>query len=239
MSTSKNPGVDPQVLIERYGADTVRFYTMFTAPPDKSLEWSDDAVEGAARFLRRLWSLCAQRQAQLRRGPGDLSRLGDAAQAARREIHEALRKALYDYDRQQYNTVASACMSIVNTLGRLGEDEDERAVLHEGLGVVLRLLAPITPHVTHVLWRDLGFGADVLDAGWPAVDAAALQQATVEYVVQVNGKLRGRLPVPAGADQAAVEQAALEDANVRRFVGEATVRKVIVVPRKLVNIVTT
>jgi leucyl-tRNA synthetase len=237
MSKSKNNGVDPQVLIERYGADTVRFYTMFTAPPDKSLEWSDDAVEGAARFLRRLWSLCAQREAALRRGPGDLSSLGDAAKAARRDIHEALRKALYDYDRQQYNTVASACMSIVNTLGRLGESEGERAVLREGVGIVLRLLAPITPHVTHVLWRDLGFGADVLEGGWPAVDGGALQQDTVEYVVQVNGKLRGRLAVPASADQAAIERAALGDDGVRRFVGDATVRKVIVVPGKLVNIV--
>jgi leucyl-tRNA synthetase len=237
MSKSKNNGVDPQLLIERYGADTVRFYTMFTAPPDKSLEWSDDAVEGAARFLRRLWSLCAQRESALRRGPGDASGLGDSAKAARREIHEALRKALYDYDRQQYNTVASACMSIVNTLGRLGEGEDERAVLHEGVGIVLRLLAPITPHLAHALWQDLGFGTDVLEGGWPAVDPGALAQDNVEYVVQVNGKLRGRLTLPASADQAAIERAALADDGVRRFVGDATVRKVIVVPGKLVNIV--
>jgi leucyl-tRNA synthetase len=235
MSKSKNNGVDPQVLIDRYGADTVRFYTMFTAPPDKSLEWSDEAVEGASRFLRRLWSLCAQRAPTP--ADADLSALGDAARTARREVHETLRKALYDYERQQYNTVVSACMSMVNTLSRLGDAADERAVLREGIGIVLRLLAPITPHVCHALWQDLGFGHDILEGGWPAVDAEALVQDTVEYVVQVNGKLRGRVQLPAAADQPAIEQAALADDNVQRFVGDATVRKVIVVPGKLVNIV--
>jgi leucyl-tRNA synthetase len=237
MSKSKNNGVDPQVLIERYGADTVRFYTMFTAPPDKSLEWSDDAVEGAARFLRRLWSLAAQRADAVPGVPQDDGAPGDAAKAARRELHEALRKALYDYDRQQYNTVASACMAMVNTLTRLGEGLGERAVLREGLGILLRLLAPITPHIAHALWRELGFGAHVLDAGWPEVDESALAQDTIEYVVQVNGKLRGRVQLPAGADQAAIQEAALANDNVRRFVGDAQVRKVIVVPGKLVNIV--
>ncbi len=235
MSKSKNNGVDPQLLIDRYGADTVRFYTMFTAPPDKSLEWSDEAVEGASRFLRRLWSLCAQRAPAA--ADADLSTIGDAARTARREIHEALRKALYDYERQQYNTVASACMSIVNTLSRLGDTADQRAVLREGIGIVLRLLGPITPHVCHALWQDLGFGHDILEGGWPAVDESALVQDAVEYVVQVNGKLRGRVQLPAAADQASIEQAALANDNVQRFVGDAVVRKVIVVPGKLVNIV--
>jgi len=235
MSKSKNNGVDPQLLIDRYGADTVRFYTMFTAPPDKSLEWSDDAVEGASRFLKRLWSLCAQRAPTP--ADADLPTLGDTARAARREIHEALRKALYDYERQQYNTVASACMSIVNTLSRLGDAPDERAAQREGLGIVLRLLAPITPHICHALWQALGFGDDILESGWPAVDPTALVQDTVEYVIQVNGKLRGRVQLPAEADQTAIEQAALANDNVCRFVGDATVHKVIVVPGKLVNIV--
>jgi leucyl-tRNA synthetase len=235
MSKSKSNGVDPQLLIDRHGADTVRFYTMFTAPPDKSLEWSDEAVEGAARFLRRLWALCAQRAPALA-GGGTVA-LGEAAKTARRDLHETLRKALYDFERQQYNTVASACMSMVNILSRLGDAPDERAVLREGLDVVLRLLAPITPHVCHALWRELGFGEDVLDAGWPAVDPEALVQDTIEYVIQVNGKLRGRAQLPAGADQAAIEQAALASENVRRFIGDATVRKVIVVPGRLVNIV--
>jgi leucyl-tRNA synthetase len=128
-------------------------------------------------------------------------------------------------------------MSMVNTLARLGDAPDERTVLREGLGIVLRLLAPITPHVCHALWRELGFGDDVLEAGWPAVDPAALVQDTIEYVIQVNGKLRGRAQLPAGADQAAIEQAALASENVQRFVGGATVRKVIVVPGRLVNIV--
>jgi leucyl-tRNA synthetase len=236
MSKSKNNGVDPQLLIERYGADTVRFYTMFTAPPDKSLEWSDEAVEGAARFLRRLWALCAQRAPGLA-CVGTGAALGAAARAVRRDVHEALRKALYDFERHQYNTVASACMSMVNALARLGDDPDERAVLREGLGIVLRLLAPITPHVCHALWRELGLGEDVLAAGWPAVDPEALVQDTIEYVIQVNGKLRGRAQLPAGADQAAIEGAALASENVRRFVGDAAVRKVIVVPGRLVNIV--
>jgi leucyl-tRNA synthetase len=128
-------------------------------------------------------------------------------------------------------------MAMVNTLSRLGDGPDERAVLREGLGIVLRLLAPITPHVAHALWRGLGLGAHVLDAGWPAVDESALAQDTIEYVVQVNGKLRGRVQLPAGADQAAIQQAALANDNVRRFVGDAQVRKVIVVPGKLVNVV--
>ena len=233
MSKSKNNGVDPQLLIDRYGADTARLYTMFTAPPDQSLEWSDEGVEGAYRFLRRLWNLAHDR-ADLIRGAGQpADGLDEALRDARREIHGALKKALFDYERQQFNTVVSACMSMVNILNKL----DDAAVLREGLGIVLRLLAPIAPHISHKLWRELGYGEDVLQAGMPAVDEDALRRDSIEYVVQVNGKVRGKVSVPADADKAAVEQAALANENARRFIGEATVRKVIVVPGKLVNIV--
>ena len=236
MSKSKNNGIDPQALIDRYGADTVRLYTMFTAPPDQSLEWSDEGVEGAHRFLKRLWKLARSRYDDIRAG-GDLTSLDEQAQTARREIHTALQKAAFDYERQQFNTVVSACMSMVNTLYKLAEDAGARAVLHEGMGIVLRLLAPIAPHVTHHLWRHLGYGEEILDAAWPQADEAALRQESIQYVVQVNGKVRARIQVPADADKAAAEAAALADANVQRFIGDATVRKIIVVPNKLVNIV--
>jgi leucyl-tRNA synthetase len=237
MSKSKNNGVDPETLIERYGADTVRLYTMFTAPPDQSLEWSDEGVEGAARFLRRLWSLAAGTADAVRTAAGPDG--ADAATAdARRDIHTALKKALFDYERRQYNTVVSACMTMVNVLYKLEADQPvQAAVLREGLGVVLRLLAPIAPHVTHHLWRELGFGDDVLTAGWPVVDEDALAQDSIQYVVQVNGKVRGKVQVAADAPREAIEAAALADYNVKRFTEGVTVRKVIVVPNKLVNVV--
>jgi leucyl-tRNA synthetase len=237
MSKSKNNGVDPQALIDRYGADTVRLYTMFTAPPDQSLEWSDEGVEGAHRFLRRLWSLARAKADVLRAPAGDPSDRAESARTVRREIHEALRKARYDYERQQFNTVVSACMTMVNALNRLGESADDHAVLHEGLGIVLRLLAPIAPHLTHYLWRELGYGEDILQADWPEPDTAALAQESIQYVVQVNGKVRARIHVAADASQAAIETQARANDNVRRFIGDASVRKVIVVPNKLVNIV--
>ncbi len=235
MSKSKNNGIDPQLLIDRYGADTVRLYTMFTSPPDQSLEWNDDGVEGAARFLKRLWNLAVGAE-----GLGaaeSLSGLSEGQQAARREVHAALQKALYDYERHQFNTVVSACMTMVNTLARLDDSPGSRAVLREGLGIVLRLLAPIAPHVTHHLWRELGLGEDILAGGWPMVDAAALRRDEIEYVVQVNGKVRARVQVPADAQREAIEAAALANENVRRFIGEGAVRKVVVVPNKLINVV--
>jgi len=233
MSKSKNNGVDPQLLIDRYGADTVRLYTMFTAPPDQSLEWNDEGVEGAHRFLRRLWNLAVEKR-ELILAAGDLPEEPPAAvREARREMHAILKKALFDYERQQFNTVVSACMSLANLLGR----SDEAPLLKEGMGILLRLLAPIAPHIAHKLWRELGYGEDILGAGMPEVDEKALERDTIEYVVQVNGKLRGKVQVPADADREAVERAALENENAQRFIGDATVRKVIVVPGKLVNIV--
>ncbi len=232
MSKSKNNGVDPQALIDRYGADTVRLYTMFTAPPEQSLEWSDEGVEGAHRFLKRLWS-----QAQRLASVETVGATDETVTEPRREIHRQLAKALFDYQRHQFNTVVSACMSMVNVLNKLGDSPAEAALLREGLGIILRLLAPIAPHVTHHLWRELGFGEDVLQTAWPAVDEQALATDTIELVVQVNGKVRGKIQVPADADQATIEQAAQANENVQRFLEGKTVRKVIVVPGKLVNIV--
>ncbi len=233
MSKSKNNGVDPQPLLDRYGADTVRLYMMFTAPPEQSLEWSDEGVEGAFRFLRRLWNLALEKGESIRAAEGYPAEPGDAVREARREMHGLLKKALFDYQRHQFNTVVSACMSLVNLLSK----REEAPLLHEGMGILLRLLAPIAPHVSHALWRELGYGEDILQAGMPEVDEQALQRDTIEYVVQVNGKVRGKVQVAADADREAVEQAALANENARRFIGDAPVRKVIVVPGKLVNIV--
>jgi leucyl-tRNA synthetase len=235
MSKSKNNGIDPQVLIDRYGADTVRLYTMFTSPPDQSLEWNDDGVEGAARFIKRLWNLALGAVGNpATEVPADLD---EAQLGIRREVYTALQKALYDYERHQFNTVVSACMTMVNALMRLDDTPASRTVLREGLSIVLRLLAPIAPHVTHHLWRELSLGDDILTGGWPEVDAEALRRDEIEYVVQVNGKVRGKVLVPTDAGREAVEIAALANDNVRRFVGDGQVRKVVVVPNKLVNVV--
>jgi leucyl-tRNA synthetase len=234
MSKSKNNGIDPQTLIDRYGADTVRLYTMFTAPPDQSLEWSDEGVEGAHRFLKRLWNLGLRLAAAP--GPGEPGEAPGVAEA-RREVHSNLKKALFDYQRQQFNTVVSACMSMLNALNKLDDSPAAIAALREGLGIMLRLLAPIAPHITHKLWQDLGYGENILDAGWPEVDPEALRQDQIEIVAQVNGKVRGKLQVPAEAGREAVEAAALANENVQRHIEGKTVRKVIVVPGKLVNIV--
>ncbi|MET0067274.1 MAG: leucine--tRNA ligase [Candidatus Thiodiazotropha sp.] len=238
MSKSKNNGVDPQTLIDRYGADTVRLYTMFTSPPDQSLEWSDEGVEGASRFLRRLWSLAETHQQWLAAGEAQASMtLNEIQQAARRELHELLKKALYDYQRNRFNNVVSACMGMTNILYKLEDSAADRSLLREGLSLILRLLGPIAPHVTHHLWHELGYGEDILQGGWPEPDEEALKQERIPYVVQVNGKVRASIEVPADADNALIQSIALDNDNVQRFIGEGTIRKVIVVPSKLVNIV--
>ncbi len=233
MSKSKGNTIDPQALIESYGADTVRVYMMFTAPPEQSLEWSDDGVDGAHRFLKRIWNLARRLDAI----GAEVAMPGGSPQVIRQDLHKALKQALFDFSRQQFNTVVSACMIMVNAMHKLGDSAADRAVLREGLSIVLRLLSPIAPHVCHVLWRECGYGDDILAASWPEVDESALKQDTLEYVVQVNGKVRGKFSVAADADKARVEQVALANENARRFIGDATVCKVIVVPGKLVNIV--
>ena len=237
MSKSKNNGVDPQSLVDRFGADTVRLYTMFTSPPDQSLEWSDEGVEGANRFLRRIWALAYNCQSRIRAASNEMGKLNGEQKEARREIHAALKQACFDYDRQQFNTVVSASMKITNTLYKLGQSSADDALLKEGISIVLRLLAPIAPHVAHQLWRDLGFGEEILDSRWPLADDSALVQESIQYVVQVNGKVRARIEAPASADRATVEQLAQDDPNARKFIGDTPIRKIIVVPNKLVNIV--
>ena len=238
MSKSKNNGVDPQALMESYGADIARFYMMFTAPPEQTLEWSDASVEGASRFLRRVWTLgyeTAQRPAA--EMPAALPA---ALAAARREIHAVLKQGNYDLGRHQFNTVASATMKMLNALEGVlkgGNDAAANAVLREGLSILLRVLSPITPHITHQLWRDLGYGEDILNAAWPEPDAQALVESEMELVVQVNGKKRGDIRVPRDADKTVIEAAALADAEVQKFVAGQAVKKVVIVPGRLVNIV--
>jgi leucyl-tRNA synthetase len=242
MSKSKGNTVDPQALIDRYGADTARLFIIFASSPEQALEWSDDGVAGANRFLKRLWGFAADFASWRETADAaDMAALDDAQRAARREVHACLQQASYDFGKNQFNTVVSAGMKMLNELSRLplpdGAGAGYRAVVEEGLSILLRVLSPIVPHVTHGLWQALGFGGELLRAPWPAVDPAALEADEITLAVQVSGKLRGTVRVPAGADQGAIEAAALAEPNVQRFVGEAPVRNVIVVPGKLVNIV--
>jgi leucyl-tRNA synthetase len=226
MSKSKNNGVDPQALIEQYGADTARFYTMFASPPTSTLEWSDESVEGSYRFLKRVWDLALKFS--------KAKRSANVERRIRYQIHLELKKANDDIERQKFNTVASACMKILNALEDL---PDWDATSEEGLSILLRLLSPLAPHITHHLWRELKFGEDIMQAAWPEPDPAALEQDEVELVVQVNGKLRGSIVVPKQADKATIENLALSNANVQRFVAGQNVKKVVVVPGRLVNLV--
>jgi leucyl-tRNA synthetase len=236
MSKSKNNGIDPQVQIEQYGADTARLFTMFASPPEQTLEWSGSGVEGANRYLKRVWNFgYAQRDAIRAAGsPLAAAAATDAGKTLRRELHKVLQQADYDIKRIQYNTVVSACMKMLNTLE--SAKGVEPAVLAEGYAIFLRLLNPVAPHITHVLWQELGYAGDILDAPWPQVDPAALEQSEIELMIQVNGKLRGAVKVPKAADKAAIEAAALAEESVQKFI-EGTPKKVIVVPGKLVNIV--
>jgi leucyl-tRNA synthetase len=230
MSKSKNNGVDPQELIDHYGADIARFFMMFASPPEQTLEWSDSGVEGAARFLRRLWSYGVTYK-----NGGGAAIVPSLRNSTRFEIHSVLKQANYDIAKHQFNTVASAAMKILNALERLSAVEDDAA--KEGLSILLRLLAPVAPHISHCLWRDLKFGDDILDAPWPEPDPAALIEDEIELVVQVNGKRRADVRVPREADRAAVEKLVLAHANVQKFIDGQKVKKVIVVPGRLVNVV--
>ena len=236
MSKSKLNGVDPQALIEQYGADTARLFMMFAAPPEQTLEWADSGVEGAHRFLKRLWAFAVEFDG-IGKQAGDLANLSNEAKTLRREIHLALRQANYDLGRFQFNTVVSAAMKMLNALDKSGKDAECRSVVAEALSILLRLLSPITPHIAHALWQDLGYGDDILTAQWPEPLEAALVQDEIELVIQVNGKLRGNLRVAANADKAAIEQAALAHEAVQKQLAGGTAKKVIVVPGRLINVV--
>ncbi len=243
MSKSKNNGVDPQQLIDQYGADTARLFVMFASPPEQTLEWSGAGVEGAHRFLRRVWSFAYANASAVREAPRtvDAAALAEPARALRREVHTVLKQADYDYGRRQYNTVVSAAMKMLNALEGAAPagDAATAAVLREGLSILIRVLYPVVPHVTHALWQSLEFGrdADLVDAPWPQVDARALERDEIELVLQVNGKVRGSVRVPADAQREAIEAAAIAAEPVRRHAEGRTPRKVVIVPGRLVNVV--
>jgi len=271
MGKTERNGVDPQDLIDKYGADTARLYTMFTAPPEATLEWNDAAVEGSYRFLRRVWNfgVAIKNMAVVASGAGAAGEFGRDAKALRHEIHTVLRQIDYDYQRMQYNTVVSGAMKLLNALEGFKPDAraptlgagasslppegalaarggpaplaaSDVAAVREGFGILLRTLYPATPHITDTLWRDLGYDQDhgsLLDAPWPVVDVAALAQDEIELMLQVNGKLRGALRVPAGASAAQIEKIALASEDYAKHAAGATVKRVVVVPGRLVNVV--
>jgi len=250
MSKSKNNVVEPRHVMQKYGADTARFFSMFAGPPEQSAIYSESGVEGAYRFLRRLWAYGHAKRELLLAPPVqelDDSSAADARKGLRRQIHLLLQQADFDYRRLQYNTVVSACMKMLNALEAAEISEQTHAargakagVLREALGILLRVLYPVVPHVTHVLWQELGYRAlhgELLVAPWPQVDARALEQDTMQIVVQVNGKLRGHVVIAVSADESAAREAALADVHVMKFVGGKPLRKVIFVPGKLVNLV--
>ncbi|MFC5520081.1 leucine--tRNA ligase [Polaromonas jejuensis] len=247
MSKSKNNGVDPQDLIEKYGADTARLYTMFTSPPEATLEWNDAGVEGSYRFLRRVWNFgvklnAMNLEANGAGGTGAEAGFDKETKALRLDIHTVLKQVDYDYQRMQYNTVVSGTMKLLNALEDFKGVASPASVaaLREGFSILLRCLYPATPHLTHALWAELGYAAqsgELLDAAWPEVDESALVQDEIELVLQVNGKLRGSVTVAAGADKAAIEAAALACEAFLKQAAGAPAKKVIVVPGRLVNIV--
>jgi leucyl-tRNA synthetase len=240
MSKSKGNTIDPQDLIDRYGADTVRLFIMFASPPEQSLDWSDSGVEGAYRFLKRLWT-AIQQHVEAGAEPMSINSdtLDEAQKAMRRKLHETVRKVSDDYERRlTFNTAIAANMELLNSVSRFDDDSSlGAAIRQEVFDSMVLMLAPIIPHICHRLWRDLGHDSQIIDHPWPTVDEAALVQDSIEMVIQVNGKLRGKMQIDAGADRDTCEAAAQANEQVLRIIGDKPVRKVIVVPGKLVNIV--
>ena len=239
MSKSKNNGVDPQTAIDKHGADTVRLFTMFAAPPEQTLEWNDDGVSGAHRFLRKLWTTV---HAHLQLGTVESLNtdiLNDGQKNLRRKTHETINKVNDDYGRRNtFNTAIAAVMELLNEVGKLNDNEAQSiAVRHEALTSAILLLSPIAPHICHSLWHAMGNQEAVADAAWPILDESALVRSSIEMVIQVNGKVRGKIQVAADASKDDVEKRALDDGNVQRFTEGVTIRKIIVVPGRLVNIV--
>ncbi|RKZ92528.1 MAG: leucine--tRNA ligase, partial [Gammaproteobacteria bacterium] len=239
MSKSKGNTVDPQALIDQYGADTARLFTMFAAPPEQSLEWSDKAVEGSYRFLNRLWRSVQEHLEQGNVVELDVDNLTDELKALRRQTHQTIAKVTDDIGRRHtFNTAIAVVMELMNSLGKLTESSEQaRAVVQEALEKVVLMLSPITPHISHQLWQFLGHEDAVVNVAWPDVDETALVQDKIELMVQVNGKLRSKVLVAANADKESIELIALADDNVKRFIDGKEIRKVIVVPGRLINIV--
>jgi leucyl-tRNA synthetase len=239
MSKSKNNGVDPQTAIDKHGADTVRLFTMFAAPPEQTLEWSNEGVAGAHRFLRKLWTMVQTHIAEDSNVQLDAANHSQAQRDLRRKTHETIAKVNDDYGRRNtFNTAIAAVMELLNEVGKLsGTEPQTLAVRHEALNSAVLLLSPIAPHICHSLWNLLGHSDAVANARWPSVDESALVRSSIEMVVQVNGKVRGKIQLAADASKQTAEAMALEDSNVQRFIDGVTIRKIIVVPGRLVNIV--
>ena len=239
MSKAKGNVVDPEQLIAKYGADTVRLFMMFASPPEQALEWSDEGVQGSFRFLKRFWNAV-----QTHVGAGsvrgfDSAELDDQQKQLRRKTHQTIAKISDDVGRRYtFNTAVAAAMELLNAVSRFDDASDAgRGVVHEALEAVVLMLSPIVPHICHALWEALGHETALIDQPWPSVDEAALEQAAIEIVVQVNGKLRGRISVAPDADRDTISRKALADPNVKRFIGDQRIRNTIVVPGKLVNVV--
>jgi leucyl-tRNA synthetase len=239
MSKSKGNTVDPQGLIDRYGADTVRLFTMFAAPPEQSLEWVDSGVEGAHRFLKRLWKLACQHVAGGAAAALQTAVLSATQRALRQSVHATLAKVSDDVGRRYtFNTAIAANMELLNELARFEDSSEQgRAVVQEALEAVVLMLSPIVPHITHTLWAALGHEQAIIECRWPQVDQAALVQDSIQLVVQVNGKVRGKINVAANAGKEDIEAAATGDENVQKHIVDKPLRKIIIVPGKLVNIV--
>jgi leucyl-tRNA synthetase len=242
MSKSKCNVVEPRDIVKKFGADTARSFVMFAGPPNQSAVWSNSGAEGTYRFLRRVWNWAYAKQALLKgAGRFDAAKLTREQKHLRREIHSLLKQADYDMQRMQYNTVVSACMKMLNALEQYaGTSDTDAAVLRECAGILIRTLYPIAPHITTALWHELGYAdesGNLLDAPWPKVDEAAIEADEIKLVVQVNGKLRGQILVEPSATQQEIEAAALANPDVKRFTDGKTIRKVIVVKNRLVNVV--
>ncbi|MFT7414403.1 MAG: leucyl-tRNA synthetase, partial [Methylophagaceae bacterium] len=239
MSKSKGNTVDPQSLIDQYGADTARLFMMFAAPPEQSLEWSDKAVEGSNRFLKRLWRSVNDHVALGAVKSLDLTNLSDELQTLRRQTHLALTKVTDDIGRRHtFNTAIAAIMELMNAVAKVTDDSQQaRAVLQEALEIVVLMLSPITPHISHYLWHELGHDEAIVNVAWPAIDESAMVKDKVELMVQVNGKLRSKISVAVDANKEIIEALALADEGVQRFIDGNEIRKVIVVPGRLINIV--
>ena len=244
MSKSKNNGVDPQSMIDKWGADTVRLFSMFASPPDQSLEWNDDAIAGGSRFLRRVWNVFVKNESRLKNvglaTSADFSNANEASKNLRRTTHALIQRVMFDYERQQFNTVVAAAMELTNAIDKANFDDMADLadpVLAEACTALLRMLAPITPHLCESLWSMFSNNVSLNEGAWLEVDEAALVQDEITYVIQVNGKLRAKLQVSVSSKKEEIESLALADDNVQRFLTDITVRKVIVVPGKLVNIV--
>ena len=235
MSKSKNNGVDPEALVKKYGADTARLYTMFTSPPESTLEWSESGVEGAHKYLKRLWHYAYEQREQLDPAPVEHNALDAKHKALRHAIHEQLRSAQFDYERNQYNTVVSSAMKILNTLGEVAPAE--KRLRYEGLRILLLILAPITPHIAAALWQELGYAGNILDTAIPEPDPQALTRDSITYAVQINGKRRAEIEVAASANNDEIIATALAHPDVQRHSEGKTPKKSIVVPGKLVNLV--